>query len=83
MSFFYFVLLAIIAYLAWRIADQIPDIIFRMSEIQRDVAELRRMQLEAASSPAPKAPAAKRARKPAAKKAPVAKPESGKDVENP
>jgi hypothetical protein len=37
------VLLAI-AYLLWRITDQLPDIIFRLSEIQRDVAELRRQE---------------------------------------
>ena len=42
MAFLNFLLLAAIAYLIWRITDQLPDLIFRISEIQRDVAELRR-----------------------------------------
>ena len=42
MGFFSFVVLLGIAYLAWRISDQIPDILFHLSEIQRDVAEIRR-----------------------------------------
>ncbi len=42
MDFLSFVLLAAIAYLLWRISDQIPDILFRLSEIQRDIAEIRR-----------------------------------------
>ena len=42
MSFFTFLLLAGATYLIWRITDQLPDLIFRISEIQRDVAEMRR-----------------------------------------
>ncbi len=42
MGFLSFLILAAIAYLIWRISDQMPDILFRLSEIQRDVAELRR-----------------------------------------
>jgi hypothetical protein len=42
MGFFSFVLLLAIAYLLWRISDQIPDILFRLSEIQRDIGEIRR-----------------------------------------
>jgi hypothetical protein len=42
MGFLSLVLLIAIAYLIWRISDQMPDILFRLSEIQRDVAELRR-----------------------------------------
>ena len=42
MGFFSFFALLGIAYLVWRIADQLPDLIFRLSEIQRDVAEIRR-----------------------------------------
>ncbi len=34
-----------IAYLIWRISEQLPDLVFRLSEIQRDLAEIRR-QLE-------------------------------------
>ncbi len=47
MSFLIFLLVAGIAYLIWRIADQLPDLIFRVSEMQRDVAELRRSLTEA------------------------------------
>jgi hypothetical protein len=42
MSFLSFLLLAGATYLIWRITDQLPDLVFRISEIQRDVAELRR-----------------------------------------
>jgi hypothetical protein len=42
MTFLILLLVAGIAYLIWRIADQLPDLIFRISEMQRDVAELRR-----------------------------------------
>lgn len=31
-----------IAYLVWRISEQLPDLVFRLSEIQRDLAEIRR-----------------------------------------
>ena len=37
-----FLLLVGIAYMLWRIMDQLPDIVFRLSEIQRDMAEVRR-----------------------------------------
>ena len=40
-----------IAYFAWRVSDQVPDVIYRLGEIQRDVAELRRA-VEAQSQPA-------------------------------
>lgn len=42
MGVFSFLVLLAIAYLIWRISDQLPDIVFRVSELQRDVAELRR-----------------------------------------
>ncbi len=42
MGFFSFILLLAVTYLLWRISDQIPDILFRLSEIQRDIAEIRR-----------------------------------------
>jgi hypothetical protein len=42
MGFFSFIILLAIAYLVWRVTDQLPDLIFRLSEIQRDVAEIRR-----------------------------------------
>lgn len=42
MGFLSFLVLLVIAYLVWRVTDQLPDLIFRLSEIQRDVAELRR-----------------------------------------
>ncbi len=52
MGFFSFIVLLGIAYLLWRISDQMPDVLFRLSEIQRDIAELRRR-----SDPPPAAPA--------------------------
>lgn len=42
MSFLSFIVLLVIAYLIWRVSDQLPDLIFRLSEIQRDIAEIRR-----------------------------------------
>jgi len=50
MGFFSFLVLLAIAYLLWRVTDQLPDLIFRLSEIQRDVAELRRSQADDAGS---------------------------------
>ena len=47
MSFLSFLLLGAATYLVWRITDQLPDLIFRISEIQRDVAELRRTLTDA------------------------------------
>ncbi len=56
MGFFSFIVLLAIAYLVWRVTDQLPDLIFRLSEIQRDVAEIRRRLAEQpASQAAPKA----------------------------
>ena len=46
-----FLLLAAATYLIWRITDQLPDLIFRISEIQRDVAELRRTLTDASAAP--------------------------------
>ena len=43
MQFLSFLALLGIAYLLWRLTDQIPDLIFRLSEIQRDTAELLRI----------------------------------------
>jgi hypothetical protein len=59
MGFFSFLVLLAIAYLIWRVTDQLPDLIYRLSEIQRDVADLRRRVAgseEAAPSPAAAAP---------------------------
>jgi len=53
MDFLSFLVLVGVAYLIWRISDQLPDLIFRVSEIQRDVAEIRR---RLADGPAPAAP---------------------------
>ena len=50
MSFLTFIVLVVIAYFAWRIVDLLPDIVFRLSELQRDVAEIRRSS-EAAAAP--------------------------------
>ena len=57
MGFFSFLVLLAIAYLLWRVTDQLPDLIFRMSEIQRDVAELRRALASQEAAPEPPAAA--------------------------
>ena len=62
------VLGAIIAYFVWRVADQMPDIAFRLSEIQRDTATVARKASE--SPPATVVQAA-----PAPVAVPVAAPE--------
>ncbi len=82
-----FLMLAAIAYLAWRISDQLPDLLFRISEIQRDVADIRKRLIDVADA----TPAAKPARKRApaarktspAKKAPAAKKESAASKADP
>ncbi len=41
-----------IAYFAWRVSDQLPDVIYRLGEVQRDVAEMRRaMEARQAAEP--------------------------------
>ncbi len=52
MSFLSFLLLLAIAYLLWRISDQVPDILFRLSEIQRDISEIRRQGETGQDAPA-------------------------------
>lgn len=52
MGFPSFIVLLGIAYLLWRVTDQLPDLIFRLSEIQRDIAEIRRRQSGEADSSA-------------------------------
>lgn len=53
MGFLSFLVLLGIAYLIWRVTDQMPDLIFRLSEVQRDVAEIRRrLADEGAAAPA-------------------------------
>ena len=52
MSFLLLIALVAIAYFVWRIVDQLPDIVYRLSEIQRDLADLRRHVVEDAR-PAP------------------------------
>ena len=42
MGVFSFLVLCVIVFLLWRISDQMPDILFRLSEVQKDVAEMRR-----------------------------------------
>ncbi len=50
MSLLILVTLVVIAYLLWRVTDQLPDLIFRLSEIQRDVADIRRQADQDAGS---------------------------------
>ena len=54
-GFISFLLLISIAYMLWRIMDQLPDVVFRLSEIQRDMAEIRRNMT---APPAPAEPPA-------------------------
>ncbi len=42
MGFLSFVALLAIAYLLWRVVDMLPDLAYRVSEIQRDIGEIRR-----------------------------------------
>ena len=73
-GFFSFLLLLVIAYLLWRVTDQLPDLIFRMSEIQRDVAEIRRSQsagTEAGASASARTAAASTSQTPKAAEAPT------------
>ena len=42
MGFFAFLVLCVIAFFLWRISDQMPDVLFRLSEMQKDIAALRR-----------------------------------------
>ena len=53
MYFLSFLLLVGIAYMLWRIMDQLPDVVFRLSEIQRDMAEIRRGMQEPPAAPTP------------------------------
>lgn len=55
MTFLSLVLLVVIAYLLWRISDQLPDILFRLSEIQRDIADIRKAKSDATNSSEPTA----------------------------
>lgn len=58
MGFLSFIVLLGIAYLVWRVTDQLPDLIFRLSEMQRDLAEIRRRVAdESQSAPEPAATA--------------------------
>lgn len=50
MDFLTFVLVIVIAYLLWRIGDQIPDVLFRLGEIQRDIADIRKTMTDTANS---------------------------------
>jgi len=53
MGFLSFIVLLGIAYLVWRITDQLPDLIFRLSEMQRDLAEIRRRLADESPGGAP------------------------------
>jgi hypothetical protein len=54
MGFFSFIVILAIAYLLWRISDQMPDVLFRLSEIQRDIADIRRRSEPEQNAPATK-----------------------------
>ena len=42
MEFLSFLVLCAIAFFLWRIADQMPDVLFRLSEMQKDISAMRR-----------------------------------------
>lgn len=46
LTFLIFIGVAALCYLVWRIMDLLPDAIFRLSEIQRDIADIRRKLTE-------------------------------------
>ena len=46
LTFLIFIGVAALCYLVWRIMDLLPDAIFRLSEIQRDIADIRRKLME-------------------------------------
>ena len=50
-SFLILVAVFAIAYFVWRILDMLPDFIFRLSEIQRDLAEIRRQLASSGAAP--------------------------------
>ena len=49
MGFLSFLVLLVIAYLLWRVSDQLPDVLYRLGEIQKDIAELNRRSAAASS----------------------------------
>ncbi len=57
MGFLSFVALLAIAYLVWRVADMLPDLVYRVSEIQRDIGEIRRQLRDEAQAGEASAPA--------------------------
>ena len=42
MDFFSFIVLVLIAVFLWRINNQLPDLLFRLSEIQRDISQIKK-----------------------------------------
>jgi hypothetical protein len=46
MDFLSLIILVVIASLLWRISDQLPDVLFRLGEIQRDIADIRKIQAD-------------------------------------
>ena len=51
MTFLILVAVVVIAYLVWRVVDQLPDIVYRLSEIQRELSDLRRRIEDDQASP--------------------------------
>ncbi|HCD26327.1 MAG TPA: hypothetical protein DER02_02325 [Gammaproteobacteria bacterium] len=51
MGFFSFLLLGAMTYFLWRISSQLPDVLYRLSEIQRDVADLRNAEADEPALP--------------------------------
>ena len=57
MGFLSFVALLAIAYLVWRVADMLPDLVYRVTEMQRDIGEIRRQLRDEARADEPSLPA--------------------------
>lgn len=55
MTFLILIAAVAVAYFVWRIVDQLPDIVYRLSEIQRDVADIRRSLEDGAEQAEPAA----------------------------
>jgi hypothetical protein len=66
MGFFSLLVLVVIAYCVWRISEQLPDVLFRLGEIQKDIAELNRRGASTTEQ-APKIKAETTRKKPASK----------------
>ena len=45
-EFLTFLAVAVCTYCLWRISDDLPDVLFRLTEIQKDIADLKKSVTE-------------------------------------